>query len=76
MEYSVKESIDVKGVSCPVNFARIKAALALLEKDDLLEIFLDEGSALTSVSRSLKEHGHRLLKVNNLGTSYRMVIKK
>jgi tRNA 2-thiouridine synthesizing protein A len=76
MAFNLKESIDLKGKVCPVDFTPVKTALALLEKDDLLEIIVDEGSALTSVSRSLKDNGNQLMKVDNLGTAYRMVVKK
>lgn len=76
MGISVKDSIDVKGISCPVNFARVKEALELLDKGELLEVTVDEGGALTTVSRGLKQYGHTLIKVENLGTGYKLIVKK
>lgn len=76
MENSIKNAIDVKGISCPVNFALVKEALDGLNKGELLEVSVDEGGALTTVSRGLKQYGHTLVKVESQGTGYKMIVKK
>lgn len=76
MENKVKKSIDLHNVACPLNFVKTKAALAALEKDDLLEVILDEGDALLNVPRSVKEEGHQVIKVVSLGMTFSVIIRK
>jgi tRNA 2-thiouridine synthesizing protein A len=72
----VKNKIDLHGVACPMNFVRTKAALAGLARGELLEVILDEGDAMLNVPRSVKEEGHQVVKVENLGETFRVVIRK
>ena len=76
MENNIKKFIDLHGVSCPMNFVKTKAALSGLDKGDLLEVILDEGDAILNVPLSVKEEGHQVVKVENLGTTFRVIIKK
>jgi len=71
-----KKRVDLHGVVCPLNFVKAKLALEELEPGELLEVILDEGDALLNVPRSLKEEGHRIVKVEPLGETFRVVIEK
>ncbi|MBK5275927.1 MAG: sulfurtransferase TusA family protein [Desulfuromonadales bacterium] len=53
--------IDLRGVSCPTNFVKVKLALEELENGDQTTILLDDGEAVKNVPRSLKAEGHKLL---------------
>ena len=53
--------IDLRGVSCPTNFVKVKLALEELENGDQATILLDDGEAVKNVPRSLKAEGHKLL---------------
>lgn len=59
-----------------MNFVKTKAALASLKKGELLGVILDEGDAIVNVPRSVKEEGHQVVKVENLGTTFRVIIRK
>ena len=72
----ISSHIDLQGVSCPMNFVKTKAALAALSTGELLEVILDEGDAILNVPRSVKEEGHQVVKVESLGITFRVVIKK
>lgn len=76
MEFDIKKKLDLRNVSCPMNFVKTKVALDGLRKDELLEVILDEGDAMLNVPRSVKEDGHKIVKVEDLGTTFRVVIKK
>ena len=76
MADEVKKRIDLHGVSCPINFVRTKLALEELEPGELLEVILDEGNAMLNVPRSLKEQGHTILRVEPLGETFRVVVRK
>jgi len=76
MDGDIKKSIDLHGVACPMNFVKTKLALASLDAGDLLAVILDEGDAILNVPRSVKEEGHQVVKVENLGETFRVVIRK
>ncbi|MCF6148847.1 MAG: sulfurtransferase TusA family protein [Candidatus Kuenenia sp.] len=70
------DTIDLRGVLCPINFVKTKLKLEMLETGQLLEVILDDGEPMRSVPRSIKEEGHKIIKVENLDNSYRILIKK
>ncbi len=76
MEHDIKTQLDLHGVVCPINFVKTKLALEELEPGEHLEIILDEGDAMLNVPRSLKEEGHRIVKVEPLGETFRVVVEK
>lgn len=76
MENNARKTIDLRNVSCPMNFVKVKAALAGIEKDALLEVTLDEGDAMINVPRSVKEEGHTIVKVENAGAWFTVTIRK
>lgn len=75
-EYNIKKYLDLSGVPCPMNFVKTKAALARINTGELLEVILDEGDALLNVPRSVKEEGHQIIQVENLGETFRVIIRK
>ncbi len=76
MVNDIKKKIDLHGVVCPLNFVKTIVALASLAAGDLLEVILDEGEAILNVPRSVREEGHQVVKVENLGETFRVVIRK
>ncbi|MFA5180486.1 MAG: sulfurtransferase TusA family protein [Syntrophales bacterium] len=76
MEHDIKIQLDLHGVACPMNFVKTKLALEELEPGEHLEVILDEGDAMLNVPRSLKEEGHRIVKVEPLGETFRVVVEK
>jgi len=72
----IQKRLDLHGVICPMNFVKTKLALEDMEPGELLEIIIDEGDAMLNVPRSLKEEGHRILNVEPLGESFRVIIEK
>jgi len=55
------QTLDLRGVSCPTNFIKIKLALEMFDPGELVEILLDGGEPVKNVPRSLTDEGHRLL---------------
>lgn len=76
MTNEVKKRIDLHGVSCPINFVKTKLALEELEEGELLEVILDEGNAMLNVPRSVKEEGYTVIRVEPLGETFRVIIRK
>ncbi len=76
MEGEVRKHLNLHGVICPMNFVKAKLAIEELDPGDLLEMILDEGEAMLNVPRSLKDEGHRVVKVECLGETYKLTVQK
>ncbi len=77
MEEKVDKSLDLKGVLCPINFVKTKIKLEEMEEGQILEIFLDGGEPMQNVPRSIKEEGHKIIKVEKLNNDvFRFLIRK
>ncbi len=70
------EKIDLRGVLCPINFVKTKLKLEMMDSGQVLEVILDDGEPIRSVPRSIKEEGHRVVKVENIDGAYHLLIKK
>lgn len=70
------DKIDLRGVLCPINFVKTKLKLEMMDSGQILEVILDDGEPIRSVPRSVKEEGHRIVKVENVENAYRLLIKK
>jgi tRNA 2-thiouridine synthesizing protein A len=70
------DKIDLRGVLCPINFVKTKLKLEMLDSGQVLEIILDDGEPIRSVPRSIKEEGHKVVKVENIEGAYRLLIRK
>lgn len=55
------QTIDLRGISCPTNFVKVKLALEDLDNGQQVEVLLDDGEPVKNVPRSLKAEGHKLL---------------
>jgi tRNA 2-thiouridine synthesizing protein A len=75
-EIEVNEKLDLRGEVCPINFVKTKLKLEEMETGSVLEIIIDEGEPIQNVPKSIKDEGHRVLSVENLGGAYRLLIKK
>ena len=58
---------DFRGVKCPVNFAKTKLVLANMKKGDILELFIDDGSAIENLPGSVEKEGHKVLSKEPVG---------
>lgn len=76
-EFRITEHIDITDVVCPVTFVKAKVALEELVDGDILSIRLNDGEPVQNVPRSIKEEGHRILKLlNNEDGTYELIVRK
>ncbi len=75
-ENIVDEKIDLRGVLCPINFVKTKLKLEMMEGGQVLEVTLDDGEPMRNVPRSVKEEGHKIIKVEGFEEGYKIYIKK
>ncbi len=72
----IAHTLDVQGISCPVNAMRVKAAVSSLNEGELLEVLVDEGEAVLRVARTLKDSGHRIVKVEPRRDGVSVIVRK
>lgn len=75
-EIKVNERLDLRGVLCPINFVKTKLKLEEMQSGQVLEIILDDGEPIMNVPRSVKEEGHRIVRVENMEEAFKLFIKK
>ena len=75
--FVVDETVDITDVVCPVTFVKAKVALEELGDGQILSIRLNDGEPVQNVPRSIKEEGHRILKLSDNGDgTYNLIVKK
>jgi TusA-related sulfurtransferase len=76
-EFTITDTVDITDVVCPVTFVKAKVALEELEDGDILSIHLNDGEPVQNVPRSIKEEGHKILKlVDNGDGTYDLIVRK
>ncbi len=76
-DFKVTSTVDITDVVCPVTFVKVKVALEELDEGDILSVRLNDGEPVQNVPRSVKEEGHKILKLlsNDDGT-YNLIVEK
>ncbi len=67
---------DLRGVTCPMNFVRVKLELASMKSGESLEILLDNGQPIENVPRSVEGEGHTVTLKEKEGDHWRVGIQK
>jgi TusA-related sulfurtransferase len=69
--------IDLSGVDCPINYAKIIVIMAKINRGEKLKAVLDPGESIKNVSTSLDMDGHRILSIDKLSNgTYELVVEK
>jgi len=75
--YNINETVDITDVVCPVTFVKAKVALEELDEGQILSIRLNDGEPVQNVPRSIKEEGHKILKLTDNGDgTYNLIVQK
>ncbi len=76
-ENEIDDNLDLRGVLCPINFVKTKLKLEEMQTGSILEVLLDKGDPMANVPRSVKEEGHKIIKVKKEdGDFFRVMIRK
>ena len=75
-DIKIDQILDLKGVPCPMNFVKTKLKLEEMARGEVLEIILDDGDPIMNVSGSIKEEGHKILKVEKINAHWKLIVKK
>jgi tRNA 2-thiouridine synthesizing protein A len=58
---NVKQTLDTKGLSCPMPIVKTKKAMDALESGEILEVLATDKGAVNDLSAWSKSSGHELL---------------
>ena len=76
-DYNIDDTVDITDVVCPTTFVKAKVALEELDEGQILSIRMNDGEPVQNVPRSIKEEGHRILKlINNEDVTYDLIVEK
>lgn len=76
-EIKIADYVDITDVVCPVTFVKAKIAIEQLEAGQVLSVHMNGGEPVTNVPRSMKEEGHKVLKLNkNDDGTYDLIVEK
>ena len=68
--------LDLRGIPCPLNFVKTKIRLEKMAFGNILEVWLDPGEALESVSKSVVEEGYKILDEEKIESYFKVLIQK
>ena len=68
--------LDLAGVSCPMNFVRIKIALSRLQPGEVIRARLDSGEDAAELKRTLVEQGYHVLGLEQEGSQEIISVEK
>lgn len=77
IEFEIDDNVDITDVVCPTTFVKAKVALEELDDGQILAVKMNDGEPVRNVPRSIKEEGHRILKlINNEDGTFTLIVKK
>ncbi len=76
-QYEITETLDCKGLCCPMPVVKTKIAIKKLKVGDILEMISTDPGSIPDMKAWAKQTGHELLVAEDLGNGeYRFLIKK
>ncbi len=71
-----REEMDLRGVKCPLNWAKAKVRLENLERGDILELVLDDRKGKQDIPRAAEAEGYVILGIEEGERLWRIIIEK
>ena len=71
------DQVDIPDKVCPLTFVKAKVAIEELDDGEVLAIRMNDGEPVQNVPRSMKEEGHKILKLeDNEDGTYTLYVRK
>ncbi len=68
--------LDARGRVCPLPLFYTKKEIGKLKSGEELEVLTDDAIAKNTIPQWSREHGYEIVKVEESGSDFRVVIKK
>ena len=76
-EIQFDDQVDITDKVCPLTFVKAKVAIEELDDGEVLAIRMNDGEPVQNVPRSMKEEGHKILKLeDNADGTYTLYVRK
>lgn len=75
-EIQFDDQVDITDKVCPLTFVKAKVAIEELDDGEVLAIRMNDGEPVQNVPRSMKEEGHKILKLEDSGRNLYTVCQK
>ena len=76
-DFIIDDTVDITDVVCPTTFVKAKVAIEELEVGQVLSVHMNDGEPVQNVPRSMKEEGHKVLKLNkNDDGTFDLIVEK
>lgn len=77
IHFKIDDIVDITDVVCPMTFVKAKVALEEMNEGEILSIRMNDGEPVQNVPRSMKEEGHKILKLlSNEDGTYNLIVQK
>lgn len=68
--------LDARGRVCPLPLFYTKKEIEKLKSGEELEVLTDDAVAKSTIPRWIREHGHEIVKVEESGIDFTVIIRK
>jgi TusA-related sulfurtransferase len=68
--------LDLRGVKCPLNWARAKVRLELMRRHDVLELILDDPRGVRDIPKAAEAEGYAVIDCVSVDGSWRLRIER
>jgi TusA-related sulfurtransferase len=76
-DYAIDAAADITDEVCPVTYVKVNVALDELEDGQVLAVRLNDGEPVQNVPRSLKDEGHKIIRLSdNKDGTYELIVRK
>ena len=77
IQFEIDDTVDITDVVCPTTFVKAKVALEELDEGQILAIKMNDGETVQNGPRSIKEEGHKIIKLlSNEDGTYTLIVEK
>ena len=73
---AIRTELDLRGVPCPLSWAKCKVALAPLAVGDVIDVTLDDPRGARDLPRAAEAEGHHVLEQHAIDSCWRITIEK
>jgi TusA-related sulfurtransferase len=71
----VSEILDLRGVRCPLNWAKAKVQLETLPRGAELELILDDPKGVRDIPQAAEAEGYAVIEVQRRPDDWRLIIR-
>jgi tRNA 2-thiouridine synthesizing protein A len=71
----VRDTLDLRGVKCPLSWARAKVHLETLAPGQEVDVLLDDAQGAADIPRAAEAAGHHVVGVVDEGGRWRITIE-